>query len=296
VAAARDASALERDELAASRERDMTASERADVSAQNASGLAERAKLARELSSSAREAAAEDRAAAARDRASAAEDRAAAASLDSETAKAAALASGDDARSELEARALPARALAASAREAAAGDRAAAARDRVSAAADRAVAHSDREFDGIDELTGALHRGAGLAAMRRERERSLRTGQPLTVAFINVVGLKAVNDERGPNAGDDLLHSVARCVTKALRAYDAIVRYSSDEFVCAFAGASLDLVRERFERVSAELAKDHDGARISVGVAQVQVQEQEAVENAIARADAAMIGERRPRA
>lgn len=145
-----------------------------------------------------------------------------------------------------------------------------------------------------DDLTGALCRNAGLEALRRELERSRRTHESLTVAFIDVDGLNAVNDERGHADGDELLRGVVQCVKRNLRPYDFIVRFGGDEFVCVMCGQNLSSLHERFVRVGAELAQRHNSASITVGLAQAGAVERP--EQLIVRADQAMIATRRERA
>ena len=82
-------------------------------------------------------------------------------------------------------------------REAAAADRERAAHDRRQAARDRAAAAEELALEGVDHLTGTLRRRAGLSAIQREIDRTRRTGERLVVAFIDVDGLKHVNDTRG---------------------------------------------------------------------------------------------------
>ena len=47
----------------------------------------------------------------------------------------------------------------------------------------------------------------------------------LVLAFIDVDGLKRVNDSEGHLAGDALLCAVADCLYRCLRSYDVIMRY-----------------------------------------------------------------------
>ncbi|MGH7903972.1 MAG: GGDEF domain-containing protein [Candidatus Dormibacteraceae bacterium] len=83
----------------------------------------------------------------------------------------------------------------------------------------------------FDELTGVLRRAAGVAAVEREVERARRSGQPLSVAFVDVDGLKQVNDRLGHAAGDDLLRRVTVALRTRLRGQDLVFRYGGDEFV-----------------------------------------------------------------
>lgn len=183
------------------------------------------------------------------------------------------------------------RARAASQRAAAAEDRARAARDRELAAADRLAYRKELEAAEMDEVTGALRRRVGLAALKREMDRTWRTKELLTVVFIDVDGLKLVNDHQGHGAGDDLLRAVVECVSKEFRSYDLIVRFGGDEFVSSITGDGLEAIEKRLDQVKACLGEAMAGASISTGVAQRRPED--TVETLIERADSAMIAARR---
>jgi len=193
---------------------------------------------------------------------------------------------------------LPDRRRAATVRERSALVRAAAARDRVAARCDRQRAAGDRQaaqaalaLEGIDHLTGALRRAPGLEGLRRELDRTRRTNEPLTVAFIDVDGLKRVNDEHGHIAGDALLRGVVANVKRVLRPYDLIMRFGGDEFVCVLCGLTPAGLEDRFEQVAADLAKGHESASFTVGFSQATADA--SPEQLIARADQAMMAVRR---
>lgn len=77
-----------------------------------------------------------------------------------------------------------------------------------------------------DLLTGALSRSGLIQAYRQ-----LPPGMPVTVALIDVNGLKLMNDVQGHNTGDLFLHSIAQALTSALPAGSLIGRWGGDEFV-----------------------------------------------------------------
>src|SRR5207248_4525452 len=119
------------------------------------------------------------------------------------------------------------RARAAADRAKAADDRLRAARDGEDAARARAEAlrhrtefASDLKSATTDELTGAWTRRFGLEEVSRELERAHRTGASLMLAFVDVDGLKHVNDSQGHLAGDALLRLVGETVRANLRPYD----------------------------------------------------------------------------
>ena len=188
---------------------------------------------------------------------------------------------------------------AATIRERAAATRAAAARDRQAARADRRRAIVDREtvnaelaLEGIDYLTGALRRRAGLAALTRELARARRAEQSLLIAFIDVDGLKEVNDEHGHAAGDAVLRGVVTSLQAILRPYDVVIRYGGDEFVCVLCDEGASKISSRFEEAVRQYAHVHH-TRISVGFAEAQADE--SPEELVARADEAMISARQLR-
>jgi diguanylate cyclase (GGDEF) domain len=91
-----------------------------------------------------------------------------------------------------------------------------------------------REQLAIDDLTGVLSRRAGLAALKSEIEQVRQSTEPeLALAFVDVDGLKFVNDTQGHAAGDAVLCGVAHTLTRCLRNRDIVFRYGGDEFVCA---------------------------------------------------------------
>lgn len=176
-------------------------------------------------------------------------------------------------------------------RVAAASDREHAAGDRIEAALDRQASQHDRDLAEVDEVTGALRRRVGLAAIQREMDRTRRSGEDLVVAFIDVDRLKHLNDDSGHAAGDELLRQVVGCVREQFRSYDIVARYGGDEFVCSFAGEGLPSIGARFARIGTRLTEVSPGAAITVGLSQRQAED--TCEALIERAGAAMIGSRR---
>jgi len=172
-------------------------------------------------------------------------------------------------------------------RRIAADDRSLDSHDRKAAAYDRAQAARDREDSGIDELTGALRRGTGLAAIGREIDRARRLQVELVAAYVDVDGLKVENDTRGHAAGDTLLVAVAGALRASLRTYDVITRVGGDEFICVLSGITIEYARLRFEAASGKLAADPAGTSFTVGFAQLQAEE--SANDLIYRADADLL-------
>jgi diguanylate cyclase (GGDEF)-like protein len=178
-------------------------------------------------------------------------------------------------------------------REFAAADRASAANDRRLAAADRLQASTDSsearielEQAQLDGLTGAHRRDQGRIALQHEIDQARRSSEPFVLAFIDVDGLKQLNDREGHVAGDVLLRAVVVALRGKLRADDPIVRVGGDEFLCGFTNTKLEAATRRVEEIRATLQQVAAQASISVGLATLG--ERDTLEKLIARSDADM--------
>lgn len=169
-------------------------------------------------------------------------------------------------------------------RTAAHGDRSRSRFDRGTALTNRRNAAVDRGIATFDELTGTYRRGPGLVELARELARSIRTSEALVLVFVDVDGLKVVNDSLGHEAGDSLLTQVANVLAACLRPYDVVVRFGGDEFLCFCQGMTDTDADARLAAVNAELARS--GWSISYGVADARPGDTAA--SLIARADRAL--------
>ncbi len=184
------------------------------------------------------------------------------------------------------------RAQAAADRARAADDRARAAADRATAARERSRLEAELQAAHLDELTGAYRREMGRLTMTHEIERARRSGAPLVVAFVDVDGLKGVNDRDGHAAGDRVLQSVVHAMRARLRPFDPIVRYGGDEFVCGLGGADLTEAERRFDLIGIAIEADA-GVGISVGLAELEPGD--TADGLTQRADEAMLAARAAR-
>jgi diguanylate cyclase (GGDEF)-like protein len=142
----------------------------------------------------------------------------------------------------------------------------------------------------VDELTGLLRRRAGLAALELALARARRMGLPLVVAFLDVDGLKLVNDERGHAAGDEVLRGVATVLRRHLRGYDVVARVGGDEFLAALVDVGAQDARRRLAEVAVKVVEEC-GQGISWGLAELA--EDDDAPSLIARADAQLYSGRR---
>ncbi|MGA2926154.1 MAG: GGDEF domain-containing protein [Solirubrobacteraceae bacterium] len=186
------------------------------------------------------------------------------------------------------------RAAAAKARAQAAANREHEARDRGQAARERLQAHADRDalahqlaIAETDEVTGTRARAAGLADVEREIDRARRTSGPLAIAYVDVVGLRAINDAYGHAAGNALIQRAVPGIRRHLRSYDTIVRLGDDEFLCVMPGATIQDARQRLGAIQTALATNHDPCEIKIGFAELTPEDNAA--KLIQRADAELL-------
>ena len=155
--------------------------------------------------------------------------------------------------------------------------------DRRLAAEDRRQAAHYLSAAYRDDTTGALNRRPGREQMQVLLERARRDATALTFVFVDVDGLKRINDAQGHGRGDALLAAVGAALRSSLRSYDLVVRYGGDEFVCALPGGSEEVAVEIMARVRPALDQLVAGATLSAGYAELR--QTDAMDDVIRRAD-----------
>jgi diguanylate cyclase (GGDEF)-like protein len=141
-----------------------------------------------------------------------------------------------------------------------------------------------------DPLTGILNRRGFTTVAQRELERAQRYGHPLALAFVDVRGLKGVNDTRGHQAGDQLLKEVAALLRESSRSHDVVGRIGGDELAVMLTEQGADGMAAVMRRVRAQLpitraslGFDHDWD-LTIGMA-VYPRDGHSVESLLAAAD-----------
>ncbi len=151
-----------------------------------------------------------------------------------------------------------------------------------------------------DTLLPLPNRRAFLRELERVLHQAARHKTPAAVLYVDVNGLKAINDCHGHQAGDAVLLHVARVLKASLRAGDMVARIGGDEF-----GLILDHLDEKAARAKGDVLATTVAAepvdlgrasiRVSVTAGLTMVRAGDDVETVLARADAAMYAQRSER-
>lgn len=100
-----------------------------------------------------------------------------------------------------------------------------------------------------DPLTGLFNRRYLDESLLRELDRAKRRNSPLCVAMLDLDNFKPYNDTFGHDAGDKLLHELARALRDNLRKSDISCRYGGDEFVLVLPDSSLADTCQRMKQI-----------------------------------------------
>ena len=156
-----------------------------------------------------------------------------------------------------------------------------------------------REQALTDHKTGLLNsRGIDQRA-RSEFARARRLGHPMSVLLCDVDDLREINNRFGHLQGDAALVMVAAAFRNELRQYDLCARFGGDEFLVVLpetTEAAAMLVAQRIQVwLDEHPIATREGMRavgVSIGAASLRDEETQ-IGDLIARADAAMYGEKR---
>lgn len=155
----------------------------------------------------------------------------------------------------------------------------------------RSSLESQRALAESDPLTGLANSRRFLRAVEAEVERATRYRRPLSVAYIDLDGFKAVNDRFGHGAGDDLLQAVGAQLRECTRSADLPARLGGDEFAILLPETDEQGARDAADKLRRALADAMDvrgwPVGFSMGVATAGEAPPEA-EELIGQADALM--------
>ena len=139
----------------------------------------------------------------------------------------------------------------------------------------------------------AANRRGFMRALERLIDRVGRYDEQGAVLFVDVDGLKLINDTFGHQAGDEALMQVARLLVAGVRRSDIVGRLGGDEFAILLGHSDEESARETASRLIESIAGSKFTQRgqslpLSVAIGAAAVHDDDSPEAVLARADAEM--------
>ena len=146
-----------------------------------------------------------------------------------------------------------------------------------------------KELSSMDMLTGVMNRNEMNVYIDSLCEEDQEDKDSAGVIFIDLNGLKLINDEQGHVAGDILLKEAAKLLCEYFDV-DEIFRAGGDEFTIISIGTTEDELKEKAEEIRAATEK-HDCVRFAIGYSYVD--DKSDIRTALRTADELMYEDKR---
>jgi len=144
-----------------------------------------------------------------------------------------------------------------------------------------------------DSLCDLPNRRGFMRVLERTIDRVKRYEEQAAILFVDLDGLKMINDSSGHGAGDEALIEVSRMLVGGVRKSDLVARIGGDEFAILLIHSDEESAVETASRLVDMIADcdfRHDGELLplSVAIGVGMIHPEDTPEQAIARADAEM--------
>jgi diguanylate cyclase (GGDEF)-like protein len=146
----------------------------------------------------------------------------------------------------------------------------------------------------VDDLTGLYNRRGFVTLADHQLKVAARAGRAVPLLFVDMDGMKTINDTYGHPDGDRALVEVATFLRNAVRASDLVARVGGDEFCILMVDDGVEAGEADVEGVAAELRAGPPGGErpyplpLSVGVARLEPGSGTSIEDLMSQADRAM--------
>jgi len=125
---------------------------------------------------------------------------------------------------------------------------------KISLCLSNVAAHELLEFFAFhDPLTGLLNRRSFEKSLQQEFSRATRYNANLSLVFIDLNGLKQINDRYGHEYGDEALKYVGQNLESLCRREDIVARFAGDEFVMILPETSAENAEANMQRIQDHL-------------------------------------------
>ena len=150
----------------------------------------------------------------------------------------------------------------------------------------------------FDELTKAYNRQVGMEKVQELDLAARQEQKKFSLCFMDVNGLKAVNDNLGHPYGDEMIVTIVRTVQKVIRSRDFIIRLGGDEFLAVLPDVDAQQAEKVWMRIRNELNRINETEgrpyliSLSHGIVAWQDHQELSLEEMISLADKIMYEEK----
>ncbi|MBD2158884.1 GGDEF domain-containing protein [Leptolyngbya sp. FACHB-16] len=143
-----------------------------------------------------------------------------------------------------------------------------------------------------DELTGLHNRRSFLLLAEQQIKLAQRLKTTVCLLFIDLDGLKKVNDQQGHDSGDSLIRDAAEVLGQVFRESDVVARLGGDEFAvfipaCRNTDEIVERLQARVSQFNQEKGRPYT-LSMSIGLAMCQVKQNTSLEEMMTFADEQM--------
>ncbi|MCG6552762.1 MAG: diguanylate cyclase [Candidatus Magnetominusculus sp. LBB02] len=147
----------------------------------------------------------------------------------------------------------------------------------------------------VDELTGLYNRRGFYALAEQQFKVAARYNKQMLIVFLDLDGLKHINDTRGHREGDILIKAAADVLKETFRGADIVGRMGGDEFSVLVSESGNEMeqtikarLASNIEAYNLSLRKNNMMLSLSVGIALYEPETPATLDELIASADALM--------
>ncbi len=150
----------------------------------------------------------------------------------------------------------------------------------------------------VDDLTGLFNRRGLQLVGEQALYRARRDGLAVVLLFLDLDGLKQINDRLGHSAGDQAIRALADVIREVTRESDIAARVGGDEFAMILfdhGGEAAANVVERIAKGAVSARERHSLAHelsVSVGICEIDPRTPGSIEDLLQQADRSMYDEK----
>ncbi|WBW98321.1 GGDEF domain-containing protein [Oceanirhabdus sp. W0125-5] len=114
------------------------------------------------------------------------------------------------------------------------------------------------EMASLDIMTRTFNRAKGMELLQSQLKKSRQLQEYLTVAFIDINGLKVINDNLGHGSGDELIVNMVNIIKKFITEREFLIRLGGDEFLLILPGINEKEAEERFSEINEHIKYENE--------------------------------------